>query len=102
MQCILKVFIQSIQKPIGKALMELAGNEQEDLQALSSRAHTHKKNKIVTNVKGHRLCRRVRVAAEVVLRLSTLKPDRLLKNCLRPMFCSWGREKEEKGQVYRL
>jgi hypothetical protein len=49
---------------------------------------THKKNRMVTRLSGHRLWRKVRVAAEVVLRLSTRRPERFLRMFLKPM--AWG------------
>jgi hypothetical protein len=61
-------------------------------------AHTHKKNKMVTRLKGHRLCRRVRVAAEVVLRLSTRRPERCLRKSLNPILTGEG---VYKGQPRR-
>ena len=44
--------------------------------------HTQRKNKIVTNPSGYKLCLRVKVAALVVLLLSTRNPERVWKNLL--------------------
>lgn len=40
---------------------------------------------MVTRAKGHKLWRKVRVAADVVLLLSTRNPERDFKNCKIPM-----------------
>lgn len=50
--------------------------------------HTHRKKRMVTKLRGHRLWRRVRVAAEVVLLLSTRRPERFLRISLTPILRS--------------
>lgn len=46
---------------------------------------THKKNSSVTMVNGHKLWRKVRLAAFVTLLLSTRRLERFFRNCLKPM-----------------
>lgn len=52
---------------------------------------------MVTRHKGQRLWRRVRFAAEVVLELSTLNPERVLRKCQTPMGTDGGSEASEEG-----
>lgn len=46
---------------------------------------THKKNSSVTMVNGHKLWRKVRLAALVTLLLSTRRLERFFRICLKPM-----------------
>lgn len=85
-QGVLEVLVEGIQEAVCEALMmTLSTMPRSCMDDIDCALHTHRKKRVVTKLRGHRLWRRVRVAAEVVLRLSTRRPDRFLRNSLTPI-----------------